>query len=350
MGCYLIAERSVSTLILVHRKQLVDQWKARIKEFLSIEKKKIGVIGAGRKKLKGTIDLAMLQTLSRKDDVAKIVRDYNQIIIDECHHIPAVSFEAVLKVIPARYIVGLTATPYRKDGHQAILFMQCGPVRYTMDATQDTDIEKNVIVRNSAFQIDINPEKLAIHEIWESLISDGGRLDLLSDDIADMLSQSRFPLILSERKDHLYNLKRKIDERIDQSNTRGFLFESSIGKKARVKALDEIRDLLKEKQKPYILSTGSLIGEGFDLPELDTLFIAMPFSFKGRMIQYAGRLHRSFPGKKKVIIYDYCDTNTGLTISMFKKRLSAYKSMGYNIEYTGNERIDRWIGQGRLFE
>ncbi len=343
IGCSLIARRGVSTLILVHRKQLIDQWKERLVEFLDIDKKSIGVIGGGSSKSKGTIDIAMLQTISRKNDVNELLAGYEQIIIDECHHIPAVSFEAALKDIPARYVVGLTATPYRKDGLQAILFMQCGPVRYMIEETNDLDLKKRVIVRESSFNLPEHSRTLPIYEIWEHLVNDDDRLELVVSDIVSAIKTGRIPLVLSDRKDHLYRLKEKLDAEHDIQGVKGFMLEGVLGKKARAAMIMDINDLIKNGDKTYIISTGSLIGEGFDMPQLDTLFLTMPLSFKGRIIQYAGRLHRSFTGKKEVIIYDYCDSNIGLTASMFKKRVSVYKNIGYQIDLTGNQKIDKWI-------
>ncbi len=189
--------------------------------------------------------------------------------------------------------------------------------------------------------------KIPIYEIWESLVNDNERLKLVANDIVNAIKNQRFPLILSDRKDHLYKLKDMIETLIDFQGTKCFLFEGDVGKKERVSALLEINEMIKRNEKPYILSTGSLIGEGFDMPQLDTLFLTMPLSFKGRVVQYAGRLQRPYTGKNEVIIYDYCDSNIGLTVSMFKKRISAYKNIGYKIELTGNYKIDKWIGSGK---
>lgn len=343
MGCAIIAARSVPTLILVHRKQLAEQWKERLLEFIDIDKKSIGMLGTGRKKIRGIIDIAMLQTVSRKEDIKDLLGAYGQIIIDECHHIPAVSFEAVMKDIPARYITGLTATPYRKDGLQAILYMQCGPIRYEIEEIADPALGRNVIVRETSFSIENDSENKPIYEIWDELVNDTERLNLIASDVISVIEKGKFPLILSERKEHLYKLKEAIESLSTDTGIKSFLFEGDTGKKARAAALVEINDMLAKGEKPYILSTGSLIGEGFDMPQLDTLFLAMPISFKGRIIQYAGRLHRPYKEKDKVFIYDYCDSNIGLTVSMFKKRLSAYRKIGYEVKTTGNPKIDKWI-------
>lgn len=231
MGCAIIASRGVPALILVHRKQLAEQWKERILEFIDIDKKSIGIIGTGKNKKGGIIDIAMLQTISRKDDIKELLAAYGQIIIDECHHIPAVSFEAVMKDVPARYITGLTATPYRKDGLQAILYMQCGPVRYTIEEMADPALRKKVIVQETSFRIQNDSEKKPIHEIWDELVNDNERLNLIAFDVISAINNSRFPLILSERKEHLYKLNEAIKSLSTDAGIKTFLFEGDTGKK-----------------------------------------------------------------------------------------------------------------------
>jgi len=318
MGCAVIAKRNVPTLVLVHRKQLVDQWKSQLAEFLNIEEKKIGLLGGGRKKKSGNVDIAMLQTLSRMENVVKILSEYEQVIIDECHHIPAVSFEAVLNESPARYFLGLTATPYRKDGHQAIIHMQCGAIRHEIKEAFGKDLSKKVIVRETNFSMP--PDSGAqppIHEVWNELTTDENRLNQIALDVKGALEDNRFPLILSERKEHICLLSDVIRNATSDIEAKEFILVGDMGKKARKQILEDIETSFSNSTKSYILSTGSLIGEGFDLPQLDTLFLAMPFSFKGRMIQYAGRLHREYKGKKDVRIYDYLVNNRKADPSVF---------------------------------
>jgi superfamily II DNA or RNA helicase len=344
MACSVIARRKVPTLILVHRKQLIDQWINHICSFLDVDKGEIGIYGGGSKKLKNKIDVSMLQTLSKMNDLSDIVDKYEQIIIDECHHIPAFSFESVLNQFPARYVLGLTATPYRKDGHQPIIFMQCGPVRYEMKEMLDAETTRKVIIRETDFRLpdDSDPQP-PIHEIWNHLVEDTNRSELIAYDIIEILQSGRFPLILSERKEYLLSLEKMIQELSKGMNYKGIIFLGEMGKKARRTAIEEISQSIKNKSPAYILSTGSLIGEGFDLPELDTLVLAMPISFKGRVIQYAGRIHRKNDSKSEVHIYDYIDTSLGLTISMFKKRIKAYKKMGYSFELPNNKKLRQWV-------
>lgn len=348
MACALLAERGVPTLVLVHRKQLIEQWKTQIMSLLGIEKKSIGVLGGTGKKVKGFIDIAMMQTIVRMKDASPLKDRYGMIIIDECHHVPAVSFESVLALFPARYVLGLTATPYRKDGLQPIIHMQCGPVRHTMIAPEYSILDKKVIVRESFFSV---PEKYgdkpAMHEIWEALVNDDNRQRMIAEDVKDVLVSGRFPLIISDRKEHLASLSNRIKESTSGIDTKEFMLIGDMGKKARKKVLEDISALQGSDTKPYILSTASLIGEGFDLPELDTLFSTMPVSFKGRVVQYAGRLHHETAGKHDIVIYDYCDSSLGLTLPMFKKRISAYREIGYEIILPESEKIVRLVKKPR---
>lgn len=348
MACALLTERAVPTLILVHRKQLIEQWRNQIMSLLGVEKKAIGVLGGTEKKMKGFIDIAMMQSIARMRDVSSLKDRYGMIIVDECHHIPAVSFESVLSLFSARYVLGLTATPYRKDGLQPIIHMQCGPVRHTITAPESSIVDKKVIVRESSFVVPEDyGEKPAIHEIWEALINDDNRQRMIAEDVKDVLVSGRFPLIISDRKEHLASLSSRIRESTDGISVEEFMLTGDMGKKLRKKALDDIYVLQGSDTRPYILSTASLIGEGFDLPDLDTLFITMPVSFKGRVVQYAGRLHRDTGSKRDIIIYDYCDSSLGLTVSMFKKRLSAYREMGYEIILPECGKITRMVKKSR---
>ena len=350
IACSIIGKRKVRTLILVQRKQLMDQWKNRLSDFLTVNPGKIGVLSGNTKKMTGVIDIAMLQTLTRMKEAEDLLSNYEQVIIDECQHIPPFSFESVIKRIPARYFLGLTATPYRKDGHQPIIFMQCGPIRHEMRDVIGGTLDQRVIVRETSFSMP--PEANAqppIHEVWEKMSLDSERLDLIACDVKHILQSDRFPLILSERKKHLRLLAESIREKIGIFPAKEFFFASEMGKKARKKALEELQEAIETNVRPYILATGSLIGEGFDLPELDTLVLGMPIAFKGRVVQYAGRLHRKTTGKSNVVIYDYLDKASGLTISMFRKRIAAYKKMGYHIETNSETETGRKKRQGELF-
>ena len=347
IGCHLIAKRKVPTLVLVHRRPLMDQWVERLKEFLDIAPKEIGSFGGSKKRPKGKIDVAMLQTLSKLEDCEEMLSEYGQIIVDECHHIPAQSFEQVMKKIPAKYFVGLTATPYRKDGHQAIIHMQLGPTRHEMEDFGANALEKKVFIKETNLQFPESLKRLEIHEIWDILIGHDGRTSMIVQDIKSELEANRFPLIISERKEHLANISTKI--KTSSIKAKEFILIGDMGKKKRTEILDQIHSCVQNKEQFYILSTGSFIGEGFDLPILDSLILTMPVSFKGRLVQYAGRIHRIFEKKEEVRIFDYLDPHSNLTIKMLKKRIPVYKKMGYEIISDHGKKVDQILYQTRLF-
>jgi superfamily II DNA or RNA helicase len=331
MACQLISQRKVPTLVLVHRQPLISQWKERLLQFTTCPEKNIGIVTGTKKKPSGKIDIASLQTLSRSQYLEGLLPSYGQVLIDECHHIPAVSFESILKKISAQFVLGLTATPYRKDGLEKILYFQCGPIRHQMESIDGESLTKKVLVRETNFKMaESEGEKPPIHVIWHYLIQDKERLSLITHDIKAALKESRFPLVLSDRKEHL---KMIYDELCKDKKLRPsmFMLDGSLTTKQRKDRLLKLEGQLAEGRQCCLLATASLIGEGFDFPQLDTLFLTMPISFKGRIVQYAGRLHRVYSGKKEIQIYDYVDTHCRLTLSMYKKRLLAYRSLKYNI-------------------
>lgn len=350
IACAAIAKRKVSTLILVHRKQLADQWKEQLLEFTDLQKNQIGAFDVKEAKRSGFVDIAMLQTLARDHDPNRLLNGYGQIIIDECHHVPAVSFESVLKRVQARHFLGLTATPYRKDGLERIITMQCGPVLHNMEETKAQSlIARQVVLRETDFRMsDANSAQPAIHEIWQALVTDKDRLHLLASDVIAALEEGRFPLVLSDRRDHLELLLAEITAMQSNKRSSGFLFTGDTGKRMRNRMMEEIKAMRGRGEAPFLLSTGSLIGEGFDLPELCTLVLAMPLSFKGRLVQYAGRLHRESAGKTDVRIYDYVDVNLGLGITMFRKRMATYKKMGYSVEIPPDSHLNEIVGKKRV--
>jgi len=349
MACAIIAQRKIPTLILVHRQELLEQWKEQLSRFLGIPVKEVGVFSGTKKKPTGKIDIATILSLKQIEDLEDFFAPYGQIIIDECHHIPAVTFEAILKRSSARFILGLTATPYRKDGHQKILFMQCGPVRHEIKMSGDPHIAKRVVVKETSLKLSQElGERPPIHIVWDQLTADIGRLKLIAKDVADSVAALRFPLIISDRKEQLEALEKEIINL--SSSIRVLRLEGSMGKKARKAIMEEAKKVSDKNSPICLLATASLIGEGVDIPRLDTLILAMPISFKGRMVQYAGRLHRKWPGKKDVVIYDYLDTCSGLTVSMYRKRLQAYKSMGYQIHALGPFSPANQGAQSSLFD
>ncbi|MEN9487182.1 MAG: hypothetical protein RIR56_870, partial [Bacteroidota bacterium] len=333
MACALIAERKVSTLVLVHRQILLEQWKERISTFLEIPSKEIGALSGSKKKITGKIDLAMLQSLSKMDDLTEIMESYSQIIIDECHHIPASSFEDILKQIPARFVLGLTATPYRKDGLEKILFQQCGPIRHEFKNNETLELLKSVTIHETGFKLPEDAkEKIPFHLLMHYLTSDVERNKMIAQHTIETLSNNRFPILISDRKEHLDVLELIITETSNISDLEIIRLDGDLTSKQRRLALEKLLELRKNNVNVLLISSASLIGEGFDLPDLDTMVLAMPLSFEGRMIQYAGRIHRIVEGKLEVQIIDYVDFGNPVLVKMYRNRLKAYQQMNYTIK------------------
>ena len=327
----LIAARGTNTLVLVHRRQLVDQWVARLKTFLDASPEHIGVIHGGKKKPTGQIDIAVMQSLIRKGVVADSVADYGQVIVDECHHLSAVSFEALLREAKARYVVGLSATVARKDGHHPIIFMQCGPVRHRVDAKSQAALRPfrhQAIFRQTAFHADRTApdEKLSIQELYKQLAADQRRNDLIFNDILKALEAGRSPVVITERKDHLLHLA----DRLEKFARNVIVLHGGMGIRQHRAITAKLAEIAPSEER-IIVATGRYLGEGFDDPRLDTLFLTMPISWRGTLAQYAGRLHRLYAGKTDVRIYDYRDSNEVVLSRMAQKRESGYRNLGYDI-------------------
>jgi len=322
----MIAERKVNTLILVHRTQLMEQWVSRLSSFLDIDEKQIGKIGGGKRKSVGLIDIALMQSLNRKGEIDDVIAQYGQIIVDECHHLSAFSFEQILKSTKAKYVLGLTATPIRRDGHHPIIFMQCGPIRYRAnDKHTQRPFEHEVIPMNTGFNLPAETE--AIHEVYAYVAQSRSRNEKIVNDVKLALASGRSPLVLTERKDHLFLL----GEMLAGCTEHIITLYGGMGVKQRRIEMEKLTSLPVGASR-LIIATGKLIGEGFDDPQLDTLFLSMPISWQGTLKQYAGRLHRLHNGKKIVQIYDYIDENVPILMRMFEKRMKGYKVMGYSLK------------------
>lgn len=322
-----VAKRKTNALILVHRKPLMDQWRLQASSLFNINKKEIGQIGGGKNKSNGIIDIAMVQSMDLTDGVDDRIMDYGFVIVDECHHVGAVSFEKVLAQVKAKYVLGLTATPYRRDGHQPIIHMQCGPICHQIKRKDIPShlASSQVILRSTEFEYPWSDDS-RISDVWSELLKNSKRNDMIIDDILDVLNAGRFPLILTERREHLKILEERLRDKID------FLAVLYGGMKR--KSQREIFEQIKESEnntRRAILATGSYIGEGFDESRLDTLFLTMPSSFKGKIVQYAGRLHRYHQDKNDIRIYDYVDSRLPVLERMFKRRSKTYKLLGYEI-------------------
>ena len=327
VGTYLVAARACSTLVLVHRRPLLDQWLAQLSVFLGVEPKEIGQIGAGKRAPTGRIDVAMIQSLVRKDAVADLVAGYGQVIVDECHHSPAVSFERVISEVKARYVVGLTATPQRRDGHHPITKMQLGPVRYSIEAKSPAGrrpFEHRLVVRETGFRLSGPEAAPGIQAIYAALASDERRNELILNDTIRALQEGRSPILLTERKDHLEYFA----ARLGDVARHVVVLHGGMGAKAH-RAVRAQLAAIPTNEERVVLATGRYIGEGFDDARLDTLFLAMPVSWKGTLVQYTGRLHRLHPGKHEVRIFDYVDREVPMLLRMFGKRLRGYRAIGY---------------------
>jgi superfamily II DNA or RNA helicase/very-short-patch-repair endonuclease len=341
LAAWLIAQRGVNTLVLVHRQQLLEQWVERLATFLGLPAKQVGRFGGGRKRLTGALDVALVQSLVRKDVVDDRVADYGHIVVDECHHLSAHSFELVARRAKARFFTGLSATVARKDGHHPIIFMQCGPVRHRVDARQQAVMRPfthSVLVRPTGFRDETSISHSAkcetgdprqeFQQLYDALWRDEKRNAMICADVLGAVREGRSPLVLTERTEHLELLA----ERLSGEAAEVIALRGGMGRKALQEALDRVA-----MQNPQgsrgriILATGRFIGEGFDDPRLDTLFLALPVSWRGTVAQYVGRLHRLHEGKREVRVYDYADLNVKMFANMFDRRCRGYESLGYTV-------------------
>ena len=328
----LIADRKTNTLILVHRRQLMDQWIARLGVFLDLPESAIGRIGGGKRKPSGIVDVAVIQSLVRDKKVDDIVADYGHLVVDECHHISAVSFEAVARRAKARYVLGLSATVTRKDGHHPVVFMQCGPVRHRVNAKDQAGkrpFHHRAVLRPTAFRMsdDMDGGPLPIQHVYAALAANENRNALIFDDVLEALEAGRSPIILTERKDHAQCLA----ERLGRFAKNVLLLHGGMGARQQREMARRLEEI-PETEERVLIATGRYVGEGFDDTRLDMLFLAMPVSWRGTLAQYVGRLHRLHPEKRDVVVYDYVDEAVPVLRRMGDKRIQGYRSLGYSIE------------------
>ncbi len=322
----MIARRGVNTLVLVHRTELLKQWQERLQTFLGVGKGVVGTIGGGKAKPTGKIDIAVMQSVSRQGEVNPLVESYGQVIVDECHHVGAVSFDAILKRTKAKYVLGLTATPIRRDGQHPIIFMQCGPIRYTAASPAGAPHDLEVLPRSRFARIDL-PTDAGIQDVFRHLANDQARTKAIAAEVRDAAREGRKVLVLTERTEHLDAIKAELDGLLPVP----FVLHGRMSKKQRSALVADLHALPPDAPR-VLLSTGKLVGEGFDHPPLDTLVLAMPVSWKGTLQQYAGRLHREHAGKTDVRIIDFVDTGHPALLRMWDKRQMGYRAMGYRVE------------------
>ena len=321
----MIARRRVNTLILVQRTDLLRQWQERLQTFLGFEKGMLGTIGGGKAKPSGKIDIALMQSLSHKSEVKPLVEAYGQVIVDECHHIGARSFEAILKRVQARFVLGLTATPIRRDGQDPIIFMQCGPLRYTAEQSGGAPRDLVVVPHEMTTRIDL-PDDAGIQKVFRYLADDEGRTEAIAAAIRVAVGQGRKILALTERTDHVHAISTALNGTIPKP----FILHGKMSRKQRTSLIAALNALPQDLPR-VVVATGKLVGEGFDHPPLDTLILAMPVSWKGTLQQYAGRLHREHSTKSDVRIIDFVDIGHPALIRMWNKRQRGYQAMGYRI-------------------
>ena len=328
MGCALIAARNVPTLVLVHRRPLLEQWRTQLGSTLGLSKKESGEIGSGRDRRTGVVDVAMIQSLTRRADLEELFASYGLVVVDECHHVPAFSVESCLRRAPVRYVLGMTATPYRRDGLQDIIAMQCGPIRRRISSKETAaraELALELRIRETAFSM-TEDEEASIQEVFRELVEDQARTELVASDVIAALAAGRRCLVLTQWKEHVERIAGSLRE----AGKEPFVLEGGMGKKARAAILDAIERALPEDDL-VIVATGQYLGEGFDCPQLDTLFMAFPVAFKGKLVQYTGRLMRTYEGKERVTVYDYEDAGVPVLKAMLQKRLRAYKALGFNV-------------------
>nr|WP_241808990.1 DEAD/DEAH box helicase [Vibrio ordalii] len=329
----LIQRRGINTLVLVHNKQLVDQWQERLKAFTQgID---IGVYTGAKKKPTGQVDVATYQSLINRSDnsVHALVKEYGQIIVDECHHLSAPQYEQVLSEAHAKYVVGISATLERRDGHQPIIFMQAGRVRHSIKLDRNNQFAQVLDRRELTLEVPLhlssNEPKPHISEIYRWLMLHPVRNAAIVEGIQNEVANGRVPIVLTERREHANIIAGLLN---DAGITHQILV-GSMKKKQQAEAMSKL------DSTQVIVATGRFVGEGFDLPRLDTLILALPVSWKGSLIQYVGRIQRDYKGKEEVKVIDYVDAKIPMLLRMFNKREKGYRALGFSSESIIQEQL-----------
>ena len=326
----LIAQRQVNTLVVVPNRELLAQWVTQLSAILAFdEPHSIGQIGGGRQRASGVVHIATVQTVMRAEH-RDLLDTYGALIFDGCHHMASPAYEAILRARPSRYRLGLSATPLRPDGHHPIIFMHLGPIRFTYDtktAVQRSGYAHRVRPRVTTCTLPDGADLLTIQEIFKHVALDEGGNQLIGEDIARAVADGRYPLVLTQRTQQ----RDLLAERLTHRGLEVFTLSSQ--PRARVRS--RIRGQLTtppSSQGRVIVATGRLVGEGFDLPRLDTLFLAAPVSWRNVLQQYIGRLHRDHAEKSDVIVYDYIDSAIPALAHMYRRRTASYRAFGYHLE------------------
>ena len=332
VGAHMIAARGVNTLVVVHRRQLMDQWKAALGAFLDLPLRAIGEIGGGKRTPGGAVDIAMIQSLVKKTVADDIIGAYGHLVVDECHHVPAVNFEAVARRTKARYVLGLSATVSRRDGHHPIIFMQCGPVRFRIteaEQARSRPFGYRALVHLTNFRPEPGTEdaRVPIQTVYSALAEDEARNGLILGHVEAAVKSGRSPILLTERRDHAQHLACRLRQSI--GNVVLLVGGATARQRATTKRLLEA---IPDDEERVLVATGRYAGEGLDDPRLDTLFLALPVAWKGTLAQYVGRLNRLYGQKAEVQVHDYVDGSVPALLRMSEKRMRAYRNLGYSVE------------------
>lgn len=320
MACAVIAHHRVPTLVIVDRQPLVDQWRERLSDHLSLGKKQVGQIG-GQRRASGVVDIAMAQSLARRENLAEITARYGLVVVDECHHVPAVTFQRAVREIPTRRWLGLTATPYRRDRLESMMNMYCGPVRHRMAQSEEAQLlHREVVVHQTSYTA-IPGEHY--QQTLQALVADSNRTAAICADIAAAAREGRNNLILTRWTEHLEAIVSGLAER----GVAALVLRGGMGKKARRAVIDKLSE--PALRGAVLVATSGLIGEGFDCPSLDTVFLAFPIKFKGSIVQHVGRILRPVPGKTQVLVHDYIDTQVPMLARQYQERARGYANLGF---------------------
>jgi superfamily II DNA or RNA helicase len=320
IACALIAHHRMPTLVIVDRQPLIEQWRDRLTTHLGLDKRQVGQLGANRK-ASGVVDLAMAQSLARRDDLEEVTKRYGFVVVDECHHVPAVTFERAVCQLPVRRWLGLTATPYRRDRLQAMMALYCGPVRHRMPESADAQLLQRELVVHATAHTEVPGGH--IQETFRGLVTDADRTKLISEDISASFHEGRNNLVLTRWREHL----EAIVAELGGQGLAPLVLHGGVGKKARQLVIDQLAQ--PGLVGAILVATASLVGEGFDCPALDTVFLAFPIKFKGSIVQYVGRILRPTPDKTRVVVHDYVDVEVPVLARMYSERVRGYASLGF---------------------
>lgn len=344
LAAYMISQRKVNTLILLEKTDLIPQWISEFEKFLEIDEKPpvyytktgrkkirdsvIGTLKGGQDKTTGIIDFALIGSAYHKGKFFENIDSYGMVLIDECHHIASNQGQALMQHIRAKYVYGLTATPNRSDRLDDIIYMLLGPIRHKYTAKEQADVQglSRFIIPRFTRVVNISGKKLDIHEADDLIADSDVRNEQIIIDTVRIISEKRTPVILTKLKKHAEKLYKELEGKADHV----FLIYGGQSEKQNLEIKEEMLSV-PDTESLILIATGQKVGEGFNFPRLDTLMLAAPIKFEGRLTQYVGRLNRIYKGKKDVVVYDYVDTHISFFDRQYKNRLTAYKKLGYRV-------------------